>query len=113
MLEISVIDTLTKLFKHKPSIQKGGHEALFFCPNCKHYKRKLNINTNTGYYHCWVCNFSGKSFSTLLKKIGAPKEYFELLCKHKIKYDVSKKTEFKLMLPDGFKPLYKLSLIHI
>ena len=80
MIEISVVDTLTKLFKHKPSVQKGGEEVLFFCPNCKHYKRKLNINTNSGYYHCWVCNFSGKSFSTLLK-----------------------------MLPDTFKPLYKSS----
>jgi len=109
MIEISVIDTLTKLFKHKPSIQKGGNEVLFFCPNCKHYKRKLNINTNTGFYHCWVCNFSGKSFGTLLKKIGAPKEYFDLLCKHKIKIDLNKKSEIKLMLPDGFKPLYKPS----
>lgn len=109
MIEISVIDTLTKLFKHKPSIQKGGDEVLFFCPNCKHYKRKLNINTNTGFYHCWVCDFSGKSFGTLLKKVGAPKEYFDLLCKHKIKIDPNKKSEIKLMLPAGFKPLYKPS----
>ncbi len=109
MIEISVVDTLTKLFKHKPSVQKGGEEVLFFCPNCKHYKRKLNINTNSGYYHCWVCNFSGKSFSTLLKKLNAPREYFDLLCKHKVKHDQLKKSEVKLMLPDTFKPLYKSS----
>ena len=78
---MTVVDILSRLFKQKVHIQKGGEEILVFCPNCKHHKRKLNINTKTGFYQCWVCNFSGKSFHSLLKKVKAPKEYYDVLCK--------------------------------
>lgn len=102
-----VIDSLSKLFKQKPHIQKGGEEILVFCPKCHHHKRKLNINTQTGFYQCWVCGFSGKSFSTLLKKINAPKEYYDILCKDKSKITYIIKEEKTLSLPVEFKPLYK------
>lgn len=108
MVETSVIDTLTRLFKHKPSIQKGGTELMFFCPNCSHYKRKLNVNTTTGYYHCWVCNFSGKGFKSLLNKIKAPAEFYQTLCKIKAPKSIKSDTK-KLYLPSEFKPLYKAS----
>lgn len=107
MTSVSVIDTLSRLFKQKPHIQKGGDEILVFCPNCSHHKRKLNINTKTGFYQCWVCGFSGKSFNTLLKKIKAPKEFYEILCKEKTKITYVLKEEKVLSLPDDFKPLYK------
>lgn len=109
MVEISIIDTLTRLFKHKPSIQKGGTELMFFCPNCNHYKRKLNVNTITGYYHCWVCNFGGKGFKSLLNKIKAPSEYYQILCKIKAPKTKNKTDNKKLLLPSEFKPLYKAS----
>lgn len=110
MTNSSVIETLSKLFKHKPHVQKGGAEILVFCPSCKHHKRKLNINTTTGYYQCWVCGLSGKSFSSLLKKIKAPSEFYTILCKNKVKitYTVEEKKKF-LSLPEEFKPLYKPS----
>lgn len=104
----SVIETLSRLFKQKPHIQKGGTEILVFCPNCKHHKRKLNINTSTGYYQCWVCGFSGKSFSSLLKKMKAPAEFYKVLCKDNVKITYSIKEEKKVLsLPEEFKPLYK------
>ena len=49
---MTVVDTLSRLFKQKVHVQKGGEEILVFCPNCKHHKRKLNINTKTGFYQC-------------------------------------------------------------
>lgn len=106
---MTVVDTLSKLFKHKIHVQKGGEEVLVFCPSCKHHKRKLNINTLTGYYQCWVCGFSGKSFNSLLKKIKAPDEYYKLLCKDNPKKNLfSFKEEKKILsLPDEFKPLYR------
>lgn len=110
MIGYTVIDTLSKLFKHKPTVQKGGEEVLVFCPNCNHHKRKLNINTVTGYYQCWVCGFSGKSFHSLLKKVKAPREFYEILCKDRPRVlDKIKKDEVRLELPHEFHPLYKSS----
>jgi DNA primase len=110
MVGLPVIDTLTRLFKNKPTIQKGGEEILVFCPNCKHHKKKLNINTQTGYYQCWVCGFSGKSFHSLLRKVKAPSEYYEILCKDKPKrHNLVKIDQVRLELPQEFHPLYKPS----
>jgi len=109
MTEYSVIETLSKLFKDKPIIQKGGEEMLVFCPSCKHHKRKLNINTQTGYYQCWVCGFSGKSFRSLLKKLKASKEFYEKLCNDKYKTKIIKDETKVLSLPEEFKPLYEQS----
>lgn len=108
MTNSSVIETLSKLFKQKPHIQKGGAEVLVFCPNCNHHKRKLNINTTTGYYQCWVCGFSGKSFSSLLKKVKASSDFYKILCKDKVKITYTIEEDKKILtLPDEFKPLYK------
>lgn len=107
MVDTSVIETLTRLFKHKPYIQKGGEEVMFFCPNCNHYKRKLNVNTTNGYYHCWVCNFSGKGFKSLLNKIKASGEFYQILCKIKAPKPSEIHEVEKLRLPQEFKPLYK------
>lgn len=109
-MEESTIETLSKLFKHTPTIQKGGTEVMFHCPNCNHYKKKLNVNTTNGYYHCWVCDFSGKSFRTLLKKLKAPKEFYETLCKIKTSKTFHKEESVKLFLPNEFVPLYHKSL---
>lgn len=112
MVDTSVVVTLSKLFKHKPSVRKGGEELMFFCPNCKHYKRKLNINITNGYYHCWVCNFSGKSFKSLLGKLNAPSEYYKELCNiSTIKFNnkTSSTDHKKLFLPSEMIPLYKSS----
>lgn len=110
MINSSVIETLSKLFKQKPHVQKGGAEILVFCSNCKHHKRKLNINTTTGYYQCWVCGFSGKSFSSLLKKLKATADYYQILCKNKINinYEVTEENK-TLILPEEFKPLCKFN----
>lgn len=109
MINSSVIETLSKLFKQKPQIQKGGVEILVFCPSCKHHKRKLNINTTTGCYQCWIgCGFNGKSFHSLLKKVKATKEYYDILCKDKPRVHSFIEEEKKILtLPDEFKPLYK------
>lgn len=49
---------------------KNGIEYLFYCPFCKHYKKKLSINLQKGKQHCWVCNTAG-SITVLIKKIGS------------------------------------------
>ena len=50
----------------------GGPEAAFQCPVCKDSrkdKKKLIVRFD-GWYHCWICGLSGKSFFTLLKKVA-------------------------------------------
>lgn len=78
MLLEEKVSLLNKVLKQKARIRKGT-DAVYFCPKCKHHKRKLEVNLNTGKYNCWVCSFSGLNLITLLKKIGAPREYFGLL----------------------------------
>ena len=72
------ISLLNKVLKQKARIRKGT-DAVYFCPKCKHHKRKLEINLETGKYNCWVCSFSGRSLVSLLKKLGAPKQYYSTL----------------------------------
>ena len=44
-------------------------EHAFHCPFCHHHKPKLQLNTRTNKFHCWVCN-SGGSITYLAKRIG-------------------------------------------
>lgn len=74
-----ILFVLNKVLKHSPRLRKGGMQAMYYCPLCKHHKRKLEINLNEGKYHCWICELGGLSFSTLLKKLNAPNHYYELL----------------------------------
>jgi transcription elongation factor Elf1 len=78
LLQEDIISVLNKLLKQKARIRKG-QDAVYFCPNCNHYKRKFEVNLYTGKYNCWVCGFSGLSFKTLFKKLNAPLEYYSLL----------------------------------
>ena len=43
-----------------------GVEAKALCPQCSHTRKKstqkcLNVNTETGVWHCWHCGWSGKA----------------------------------------------------
>ena len=44
----------------------GTGEQKTICPNCSHTRKKrtqkcLNVNTDTGVFHCWHCDWSGKA----------------------------------------------------
>lgn len=73
-----ILNTLNKLLKQRAYVRRGT-DAVYFCPICDHYKRKLEINLKNGKYHCWTCNFSGKSFGSLLRKLNASAEYYAVL----------------------------------
>ena len=121
-LQEEVISILNRLLNHRAKIRhsRNGTEAVYFCPACKHYKRKLEININTEKYGCWVCGFSGISFYSLLKKLNAPKNYY-VITENKVKnkeglsteFDIKKLFEEQTMeyktiysLPQEFLPLY-------
>lgn len=86
LLQDEIVSILNKALNQKARIRKGT-DAVYFCPNCKHYKRKLEINLITGKYNCWVCDFSGTSFKTLFKKLNLSYELYS-----SIKFDVKNKS---------------------
>lgn len=47
---------------------KTGNEYLYFCPFCKHHKRKMSLNFAKGKYKCWVCDISGNIRKLVRKK---------------------------------------------
>lgn len=107
MLEHSITDILTRVFNHSPVLQKSGDELLFFCPKCHHHKKKLNVNIKNGFYHCWICDFKGRGFVSLLKKLKAKPEFFSYFKGYKY---VPKTTNIKeVKLPEEFEPMYKKS----
>jgi hypothetical protein len=46
-----------------------GNEQAHHCPFCHHHKKKLQVNLETQYWHCWVCNSKGRSIQSLLKRL--------------------------------------------
>lgn len=81
LYQTEVITILNKALKQSAKIRKGT-DAVYYCPVCKHYKRKLEINTLTGKYHCWVCGLSGTSLKTLFKKLGLSGEHLGQIYKN-------------------------------
>ena len=44
-------------------------ELLFYCPFCKHHKKKLSINLDKSVFKCWVCDTKG-GLSYLVRRFG-------------------------------------------
>ena len=49
---------------------KTNEEYLFWCPKCKHHKRKMSINFDKNVFKCWVCDYTGKDISRLVHSYG-------------------------------------------
>ena len=112
------ISLLNKVLNQKARIRKGT-DAVYFCPKCKHHKRKLEINLTTGKYNCWVCSFSGLNLTTLLRKLDAPRKYYSLLNgpvvraapihpieSIRIEFNEPEKEIETVSLPDEYRPLH-------
>ena len=48
----------------------SNDEHLFYCPKCKHHKRKLSINLEKAAFKCWICDYYGRSLRRLIRKYG-------------------------------------------
>ena len=57
--------------------QRQGKEYLFACPKCNHYKRKLSVNLDKNCFKCWVCDYSGRKISRLIRSFGTFFDYKE------------------------------------
>lgn len=91
----------------------------FICPNgCVSPKHKLEINTETGQYQCWVCSgekngYKGKSLVRLLKQAKAPQNIIDevkslQVATHEYNHiPVDKPVEY-ITLPNEYKSLYNI-----
>jgi DNA primase len=98
------------LGKSKPST-KGNHA--FHCPFCKHHKPKLEIDPNTGFFHCWTCEpaTKGRNLVSLLKKLHASSEQIQEMKTYfpDGKVEINEKKYAAVQLPKEFVPLNKIS----
>ena len=51
--------------------QTSKNEHYFKCPACDHHKYKLAINLDKNAFHCWVCDYRGRSIRRLIRSFGS------------------------------------------
>ena len=108
MYNYELVTILEKVLNKSYQMKNG--ESAFYCPFCNHHKKKLQINTETQKWHCWVCNTGGHKIGILLRKINAPKslikEVLQLVDEY-VSYEKDKEeTIYEVSLPKEFKPLW-------
>ena len=112
MYKYELVTLLEKVLMKSYQMKNG--ESAFHCPFCNHHKKKLQVNFDTQKWHCWVCNKGGHKISILLRKINASREIIKQALKLLDEYvsyskDKNEVTEYKVSLPDFYKPLWKKS----
>ena len=95
---------------------RGGDEAVFTCPSCNHYKKKLTFNLLSQKFQCWVCNYKGHRAYQLLKKANAPGAAFGSLKEIDKQYNFKSKIKQKvdtntLTLPKEVIPIMSSSAV--
>ena len=88
-----------------------GNEQAHHCPFCHHHKKKLQINLETQYWHCWVCDSKGRSIQSLLRKLNVDRSEVGKIVSIYGEYKPSKNEKevekVVLKLPKEFKSLYQ------
>ncbi len=105
-----VINILDKALKSKGQPLKKTNEYMWWSPFISHHKPKLQVNIQTGKWHCWVSNQGGHNLFQLLKQVGAPRELFKELSDSiggtYYTSDKKDKKDIVLSLPKEARPLW-------
>lgn len=56
---------------------RSSSELLFYCPKCKHHKKKLSVNIEKNKFKCWICDYKGNDVSRLVRRWGTPSDQKE------------------------------------
>ena len=87
-----------------------GNEQAHHCPFCHHHKKKLQINLDSQYWHCWVCDSKGRSIQALLYKLNLDRneisKIHSIYGEYKPKRNEKEVERIILRLPKEFKSLY-------
>ena len=106
-----IINLLSRVIGNTGRRLKKSNEYMFWSPFISHHKPKLQINTQTQKWHCWVSNQGGHNLFQLFKKLKASKEHFDELVelvgdKKYVKRNTNKEDKKIVRLPNEFKPLW-------
>ena len=90
----------------------NNNNVAYHCPFCHHHKKKLEVNTVSQHWHCWVCNIAGRKLVTLFRKLNVERLKISKLVKllDDVEYKPTKTTTDTpvLQLPEGYRPLWEL-----
>lgn len=92
--------------------ERRGSELFFFCPKCKHDKKKLSVNLKKNKFHCWICNYGGNDLGKIVLQYGKEEDkrqlpQFNQLNKidELIKRLQGKEEDKEIVLPEDFRLL--------
>ena len=74
---------LNKVLNSSGQRLRKQNEYLYWSPFVNHHKPKLQVNIQTGEWHCWVSNQGGHNFFQLLKQVGASRDHYKELISYK------------------------------
>ena len=78
-MNIELIQLIDKVLSSKGQSLNKTNEYMWWSPFVTHHKPKLQVNIQTGKWHCWVSNQGGHNLYQLFKKVGAGYQDFKLL----------------------------------
>jgi len=106
-----LINLLNRVIGNHGRKLKKTNEYMYWSPFISHHKPKLQINTETQKWHCWVSNQGGHNLFQLFKKLNATKQQYveltDLVGSPKYRKRSKEVRSNTLRLPDEFKPLWK------
>ena len=107
-MNFEVIEILDSVLNSKGRKLKKQNEYMYWSPFVSHHKPKLQVNIETGKWHCWVSNQGGHNLFQLLKRIGASRTHYQKLSEivGDTRYVKKEEKEYTLKLPDEFIPLW-------
>ena len=105
-----IVSLLNRVVGNRGRQLKKANEYMYWSPFTSHHKPKLQINTQTQKWHCWVSNQGGHKLYQLFKKLKASKEQFDELTNlvggfQSLSSNREKVKENIVRLPKEFKPL--------
>ena len=109
-MNLSLIQLLDKVLNSKGQALSKTNEYMYWSPFVQHHKPKLQVNIQTGKWHCWVSNQGGHNLFQLLKRVGAGRQDFQSLSKILgettfYKSDNNVPDSLDIKLPNEFKSL--------
>jgi DNA primase len=106
-----IVSLLNRVVGNSGRQLKKANEYMYWSPFTSHHKPKLQINTQTQKWHCWVSNQGGHKLYQLFKKLKATSEQFNELTDlvggfHSLSSNREKVKENIVRLPKEFKSLW-------
>ena len=63
------VKTLNEVLGSHKKVSKN--EYYFKCPACDHHKHKFAINLDKNAFHCWICDYRGRSVRRIIRRFGS------------------------------------------